>query len=160
MATLKSRDFDEHFRSQFPRLVYELRYIVGVESLARDIAQEAFIRQYVAWARVSHYDKPGAWVRRVALRLAFNARRRQARESPLDNADIAQAPAVDVDKVLDVRAAIAKLPDAQRAAVVLHYYRDYPVAEVARMLRCRESTAKAHLFKARSRLAELLVAYS
>jgi RNA polymerase sigma-70 factor (ECF subfamily) len=44
----------------------------------------------------------------------------------------------------------------QRAAVVLYYWADQPVQEIARTLAVSESTVKQHLFRARGRLAELL----
>jgi RNA polymerase sigma-70 factor (ECF subfamily) len=44
----------------------------------------------------------------------------------------------------------------QRAAVVLYYWEDRPVAEIARVLEVSESTVKQHLHRARHRLAELL----
>jgi RNA polymerase sigma factor (sigma-70 family) len=44
----------------------------------------------------------------------------------------------------------------QRAAVVLFYFEDRPVSEVAEILDCSTSTAKVHLHKARKKLAELL----
>jgi RNA polymerase sigma-70 factor (ECF subfamily) len=57
---------------------------------------------------------------------------------------------------LDVRAAIAELPAAQRAAVVLRYMHDLSVLEVAATLGCAEGTAKTHLSRARKTLAARL----
>ena len=60
---------------------------------------------------------------------------------------------------MDVRNAILQLTETQRTAIVLHYYSDLPVAQVAKVIGCKEATAKVHLHNARKRLAELLVAY-
>lgn len=109
-------------------------YALGDARLAEDLAQDAFIAQYASWARLSHYDNPGAWVRKVALRIAFRARKRLLRAEPLKQASDLQSADVDPVKVLDVRNAVLQLPDAQRAAIVLHYYRDLPVVEVAHAL--------------------------
>ncbi|HEX2030555.1 MAG TPA: sigma-70 region 4 domain-containing protein, partial [Actinomycetota bacterium] len=57
---------------------------------------------------------------------------------------------------LDLARALRQLPAAQRAAVVLHYLEDRPVAEVAALMACSPSTAKVHLHRARKRLAALL----
>jgi RNA polymerase sigma-70 factor (ECF subfamily) len=159
VASLRGLDFDDYFRHQYPKVVRELDYIVGDTDLARDLAQEAFIRQFASWARLSRFDKPGAWVRKVALRLAFRARRKSFSTTPLDAAaDITTEP-VATERTMDVRNAIMQLTNTQRAAVVLFYYRDLPVAEVAHALGCKEATAKVHLHKARKRLSELLVSY-
>jgi RNA polymerase sigma-70 factor, ECF subfamily len=57
---------------------------------------------------------------------------------------------------VDVLQAVRRLPAAQRAAVVLFYFEDRPVAEVAQILACPEVTAKVYLHRARKRLATLL----
>ena len=53
-------------------------------------------------------------------------------------------------------ASLQQLSPTQRAAVVLHYFDDLPVAEVAEALGCKPATASVHLHRARARLAELL----
>jgi RNA polymerase sigma-70 factor (ECF subfamily) len=57
---------------------------------------------------------------------------------------------------MDLVRALKTLPPQQRAAVALFYFEDRPVQEIAHILNCSESTAKAHLFKARGKLASLL----
>ena len=47
--------------------------IVHDKEAAEDIAQDAFVQLFVHWTKVSTYDRPGAWVRRVAIRLAARA---------------------------------------------------------------------------------------
>ena len=56
----------------------------------------------------------------------------------------------------DVARAVAALAPMQRAAVVLYYWEDRPVAEIARVLGVSVSTVKQHLYRARHRLAEVL----
>ena len=57
---------------------------------------------------------------------------------------------------VDLANAIATLTPMQRAAVVLFYYDDLPVADIARALVVSQSTVKQHLHRARVRLAALL----
>jgi RNA polymerase sigma-70 factor (ECF subfamily) len=159
VVALRALDFNEYFREQYPRLVIELDFILGDVDLARDVAQDAFVKQYVGWVRYSRYDKPSAWVRKIALQLAFKSRRKLFRNVPLETSPELPVPEVQSERAIDVRNAILQLSEAQRAAVVLHYYRDLPVAEVAKIMHCKEATAKVHLFKARSRLAEILISY-
>jgi RNA polymerase sigma-70 factor (ECF subfamily) len=66
------------------------------------------------------------------------------------------ASVTDGDSALDVREAVASLPAAQRAAVVLRYMHDLSVSEVARVMGCSEGTAKTHLFRARRTLSTRL----
>jgi DNA-directed RNA polymerase specialized sigma24 family protein len=142
------------FQVEYPPLVRSIYLIVHDREQARDIAQEAFVQLFPRWRRVSHYDRPDAWVRRVAIRIAVRAIRREGLRRRLEHGVDVTPPPGPVD--LDVLRAVAKLPGAQRAAVVLFYLEDRPVAEVADILACSEVTAKVHLHRARKRLAQLL----
>ena len=62
----------------------------------------------------------------------------------------------DHDADVDLRAALQKLTDRQRAAVALHYYLGVPVADVAEVLGCAPGTVKSTLSDARGRLRALL----
>ena len=92
----------------------------------------------------------GRWVRRVAIRRAVRVRDRRIAEPAFVQSD--PPPGAD----LDLLAAVAALPRAQRAAVALFYLEDRPVAEVAELMGCSESTVKVHLHRARARLAAAL----
>ena len=66
------------------------------------------------------------------------------------------SPRPEIEPDVDPQTRSPTLAPRQRAAVVLHYYDDLPVLEVARVLNVSESTIKQHLHRARARLAELL----
>src|SRR5690348_10827003 len=53
--------------------------MTGDRCQAEDIAQEAYARALTRWPQVARYDLPEAWVRRVAIRLTVDARRRMGR---------------------------------------------------------------------------------
>ena len=86
-------------------------------------------------------------MRRVAIRRAVRVRDRRIAE-PSVRAVRRRAAGAD----LDLLAAVAALPRAQRAAVALFYLEDRPVAEVAELMGCAEATVKVHLHRARARL--------
>ena len=140
------------FRDEYPAIVRTAYLMLGDRAAAEDVAQEAFARLYARWRRVSRYERPGAWVRRVAIRLASRARRRPA---ALQLSHDAPGP-VQAGPDPDLQRALLALPANQRAAVVLHYLGDLPVAEVAELMGVAPSTARVHLHRARKRLATLL----
>jgi len=144
--------FDALYRDSFAAVEGSARWVVGDAQVACEIAQDAFVAALVHWRNVRRYDNPGAWVRRVAIRQAVRAAQR-ARDMP---SFAATAVTPDPDVTLDVRVAVASLPPAQRAAVVLRYMHDLSVSDVAHTLGCSEGTAKTHLFRARKTLAALL----
>ena len=150
----RGRGFDALFADSYRTIVRTVFFIVGDWEVAREVAQDAFATALVHWRKVSAYDNPGAWVRRVAIRDAVRTRRRAQRTAGVAGATVAPAP--PIESALDVRAAILRLPVQQRAAVVLHYLHDLPVRDVAAELRCSEGTVKTHLARARDALAALL----
>lgn len=147
-------EFAGFFEAEYPALIRSTYLIVRDREQARDIAQDAFVQLFTRWRRISRYERPDAWVRRVAIRMAVRAVRRERQRRRLEH-ELDTAP-VSGPLDLDVLRAVAKLPGAQRAAVVLFYFEDRPVAEIAEILACSEVTAKVHLHRARKRLAELL----
>lgn len=153
--------FEAFFREEYPRLVALLVAVTGNRSVAEELAQEALLRAHVRWSRIVRYERPGAWVRRVALNLASHHRNRRrseqravdrlGRQRPSEPYAYADGSAGD-----DFWALVRRLPPRQAAAVALHHLEDRPVAEVAVILGCAEGTAKAHLHKGRAALARML----
>lgn len=152
MAEQRDEAFKAVFLTEYAPVMRMMRLILGSTSAAEDVTQEAFLMLFVHWQKVSRYEKPGAWVRRVAIRKAMRGRRRAKREAALGTEAIAEPAFPD----LDVRRAVSQLSMAQRAAVVLHYYEGHPIADVASIMRVREGTVKQHLHRARARVAVLL----
>ena len=155
--TTRERDdeFTWFFHAEYPQVVRTVHLILRDPGRAEDIAQEAFMTLYARWPRISRYERPDLWVRRIAIRLASRAARREGARGQRERgaADLAPGP-TPIDP--DLMRAIRQLPPAQRAAVVLFYFEDRPAAEIARILGCAGSTARVHLIHARARLAELL----
>jgi RNA polymerase sigma-70 factor (ECF subfamily) len=149
-----SVDYTAYFQREFAPVVRTVTLMLRDEARAEEIAQDAFVQLFLSWPKVSRYDRPDAWVRRVAIRLAMRAIRRQ-RLWALVRRDLVGDDSAP-DSPLDVTGAVRRLPTAQRAAIVLHYYEDRPVAEIASILGCAEATARVHLHRGRKRLAELL----
>jgi len=149
-------EFEELYTSAFGRLVGQLFLITGNLHEAEEVVQEAFTRAAGRWPRLRDYDQPEMWVRRVAINLATDGRRRARRRlamlAQLDAEAAAVVPPISVDG-LAVAAALAGLPRRHRQVVVLHYLLDLPVQEVARQLALPVGTVKSRLARARSALA-------
>jgi RNA polymerase sigma-70 factor (ECF subfamily) len=142
---------DDLCRRVHPRLVGALSLYLGDADLARELAQDALVRLVERGPEVVAMERPDAWVLRVAFNLARSRlrrlgaeRRAHARSGPAP----AEAAPVDVAGAVAVRRALADLPSRQRQAVVLRFYGDLPLAEVATAMGCRPGTVKAHLHQA------------
>jgi len=154
-------DGDDGFRwlftAEYASLVRTVFLIVHDRSLAEDLTQEAFIQLHTHWSKVSDYDQPGAWLRRVAIRLAVREAGRERKHALLARTALRFVPDLTSDPAhIDVVAAVRQLPPRQRSVVVLFYFEDRPMDEIAAILECSVSTGWVHLHRARRRLAALL----
>jgi RNA polymerase sigma-70 factor, ECF subfamily len=148
--------FDAFFRREHPRLVALAAAIAGPDQ-AEDVAQEALARAHARWGRVSRYDKPGAWARRVTVNLSLSARRRAGREGrALRRFAARPQPDVAAPEHDGFWALVHRLPDRQAAAVALRYLEDLSITDIAAALGCAEGTAKAPPHPARTTLAAQL----
>jgi RNA polymerase sigma-70 factor (ECF subfamily) len=153
-VTERDLEFAWLFRGEFSRVVRTVYLVVGDHQRAEDIAQDAFVKLLGSWRKVSLYDKPEAWVRRVAIRMAVRTARRERLRATVESQ--IERPDPPRPRDVDLMRAVRQLPASQRAAVVLFYFEDRPVSQVADLLGCAEATARVHLHRARTRLSKLL----
>lgn len=163
-ATGRVADFNSFYRSEFASLAVLAGATAGDRSTGEDIAQEALTRANRRWHEVAVMEKPGAWVRRVAINLALSRRRKLASEtralvrlgSPGTTEQGADAAAFARQGESAVWTAVNQLPPRQRAVVALHYLEDRSVADIAHILECSVTAATSNLYKARTKLALIL----
>lgn len=148
----------EFVHSDYPKLVAAVALISGSRAAAEDAVQEALVRAWQRSLRGQQIDSLTAWMTTVALNLARSARRRVRSElrAKQQVATVSQPPAEPSGIRIDLRRALGRLSRRQREAVVLRYYLDLDVAEVAAAMDVPVGTAKSLLFRARSSLAGAL----
>jgi RNA polymerase sigma-70 factor (ECF subfamily) len=149
--------FDAFYTGTNRRVLHQMYAMTGNLADAQELVQEAYARAWQRWSTVSTYDDPEAWVRTVAWRLAAS-RWRKAKNgvaAMLRHGPPEHAPEPSIDNVALV-AALKKIPEAQRRAIVLHHLSGLSVAEVAHETGSPEGTVKARLARGRAALAELL----
>ena len=130
---------------------------------AEEIAQEAMTRAWCKRHTCRTPDSPRAWVRQIARNEALRAMRRRPGETLVDDvallAEDVAAPAESMDAFatkLDVRRALATLPEEDRVLVELRYGADLAQPQIAQLLAIAEGTTKVRLHRIRQRLrAEL-----
>lgn len=147
-------EYSAFFRQEFAPVLRVVELMLRDRARAEEIAQDAFVQLYLNWAKVSGYEQPDAWVRRIAIRLAMRSIRRDRLWAAIRHRLVREDS--QYDEPLELGGAIKRLSGGQRAAIVLHYYEDRPVREIASMLGCSEPTVRVHLHRGRQRLAALL----
>ena len=150
-------------------LVNFLYRMVRNREQAEDLAQEVFLRVYRAREDYVPSAKFTTWLFRIATNLALNSVRdtryrklEVSIDAPISEAEDGDERTLDIPEkhpnieqhlVEDarrkmIRHAIDKLPEKQRAAVLLHKYQELDYGEIAKILACSESALKSLLFRA------------
>lgn len=145
--------------------------LAGDRAAASDLVQDVFVR---AWERLTSFRGESAfatWLHRLAVNVVLESVRRGHRRSlrvqiaadlqVMDGRDAgasldATAPGVEPGVAMDLEHAIARLSAGMRAVFVLHDVEGYQHAEIGEKLGIAEGTSKAHLFRARRLLREML----
>lgn len=147
--------FEEFFRAEQRRLHEVLFAITGTRSEAEDIGQEAFLRVWERWDRVSGMEDPAGYLHRAAInvfrdrsRRLVVAMKRSVRMAPRTN----EYDAVEARSV--AASILGQLPPRQRAAIVLTEGLGYSAEEAGELLGIKGSTVRALHFQARSALSQ------
>ena len=151
-------------------LVNYLARLCGNEATALDLAQDTFVRVYEARARYDTRGKFATWLYTIAGNLARNSHRWQQRhptvslDAPGDEGgtvlathlpDTALAPdasAEQRERAAAVRAAVAELPEDQRAIVLLSEFENRSHADIAAVFACTPKAVETRLYRARQTL--------
>jgi RNA polymerase sigma-70 factor (ECF subfamily) len=148
--------------------------MLGNEEDANDLAQETFVRVFRASASFRTSEKFSTWLYTIAANLARNHFRWRSRhpnvsleaetgesEQTLGGTLPAKGPAPDeqaqaAERAATVRAAVGKLPEDLRAAIVLCEWEERSVAEAAAILEATPKAVESRLYRARQILRERL----
>jgi RNA polymerase sigma factor (sigma-70 family) len=160
-GTAHRAEFDRVYREQRRAVERHLTYLTGDRSLAEDLTQETFGRLYERGA-----DPDGqlprnerAWLLTVASNLAYNhfrsESRRTAREDAVAGGGAAGAAHTpDLDAVIDVRTALARL-DARDRTVILLRHTGFSYAEIAEAVDIAAGSVGTTLARAQGRFREV-----
>ncbi len=139
--------------------------ILGSQAEAEDAAQEAFVTAYRSLATWRRDGPFGAWVSRIATRIALRQagkRRKVAWAEPISDAAMAVPASVDatdpqlltlkIEQASTVREAVTGLAEPYREIVALRFFADLSLNEIARQTGRPLGTVKTHLHRGLQRL--------
>jgi RNA polymerase sigma-70 factor (ECF subfamily) len=147
--------FEDFFELEQERLLRLLWMLTGSLEEAEDIVQDAFLRVWERWHKVSSMESPTGYLHHAAMNI-FRNRYRRARlglrkmmegDPPVDAFGSAE------DRI-SVSSALARLTSKQRAALVLTDLLGYPADEAGRMLGIHGSTVRSLSSTARAALRD------
>ena len=142
----RDSEYVEYVTARLPALHRAAYLLCGDPYRADDIVSATTTALYRHWNRVRAADNIDAYVHRVLVRKYTDERRMRWAKVLLTSRVPEQAHTTDddVEERDSLRAALAELTTAQRTVLVLRFFCDLPVAEVARILGCSEGNVKSH----------------
>ena len=131
---------------------------------AEDLAQESFVKAYLAIGRFRSGEPFGPWIYRIVTNLALDVLKHRSRfrqdelteSQPSERRDSAELPAMSKELGRRIDAAIESLPEMQRIVARLHLVEQFNHPEIAAMMKLSEGTIRSHLSLARKKLRERL----
>src|SRR5262245_2952723 len=145
----RPQTFDVFYREQWAKMVRLAWLMTGSRELAEDLVQDAFVHIGAKWASV---QMPTAYLR-VTVTNAVRAHAR--RESRKHSRPIERVQPVLPRELDETWHLLDRLPARERQALVLRFYADLPLTDVADALRCRVGTAKSLVHRGLVRMKEL-----
>ena len=148
------QQFDTFFDDAWPRLQGQAYVLTGSLEQAQDLTQEALLRVWKNWGKVSILDNPEAWARKVLHNLCISSwrtsqQKRMKHEIPVDS----EIP----DSHVEIAQVMRSLPGKRARAHLLHDGLDMTSAEVAAELGVPEGAVKSWLSRSRELLADRLL---
>jgi RNA polymerase sigma-70 factor (sigma-E family) len=147
----RTRASDDEFEAFYAARADHLRrtayLLCGDWHLAEDLTQIAVTKLYRSWRRIERHDALDQYARRVLMRAFLDERRRPWRREfstiPDDPVLDRTAPTATTDERMLLRTALLRIPKGRRAVLVLRFWVDLSVEQVADVLGCSIGTVKS-----------------
>lgn len=126
------------------------------KSTAEDLVQDAYVRAITHWGDLMGLEKSQlrAWLYKTARNLFIDQTRKQSRETPAEEEQLALAPFEEDLSQAAVAQLIGRLPENERAIFSLRYFDGYNARELGEMFSLPPATVRSRLFSAKRRLRE------
>ncbi|MEV5966627.1 SigE family RNA polymerase sigma factor [Kribbella sp. NPDC051952] len=152
-----TEDFEEFARARTPQLYRSAWLLAGEHHRAEDLVQDTLAKLYRAWRRVQHVDNLAAYAQTVLVRTYVSQRRRRSSsEQPVaDLPERVERPG-DLELRLALQQAMAELSALDRAVLVLRFFEDRSVEQVASDLGKNTGAIRTRTWRALERLRAVL----
>ena len=135
--------------------------LTGSKTLADDIAQEAFVQCFLKIHTLKDPCQFKTWFFKCLTRIAWKMAKKENAAIPVENiyemADSIDSEKVEIDFLkkefsADIMKIINTLDEKQKTTVLLYYYNEFSISEIAAVMGCFEGTVKSRLHTARRNL--------
>lgn len=157
MESGRREAFAALFSQMSPRLFRTALGILGNPHDASDALQEAGLKAYRYFDKLHQAEAGAAWLTRILVNACYDQGRRRSKLVPT-GLEVGQEEAGEAPEGIDseVVEAIQTLPEEQRTTVVLRFFQDLSIPQIAEVMGVPEGTVKSRLFTALGKLRSIL----
>ena len=155
---------DEKFEliiTSYHKLLFSIAYsYIRSNYYAEDIVQDAFIKLYRARKRFENEEHIKNWLIRVTINECLDTLKNKTNELLIDNEyinNLSDTSDADKGKNEDIYSCICSLKDEYKTIIILYYYDNYSLKEIANILKISESNASSRLVRARGKLKKIIL---
>lgn len=146
---------------------YKYSYLItGKEDLSEDIVQEAFVQCYTNIKNLKNIEQFKSWFFKILTRLAWKYSNKEKKAVPVDDI-FEKADSNKLDEYVNeyirkeqsdmLHSEIEKLDVKQKTVIILYYFNELTIKEIAHVMGCFEGTVKSRLHSARRKLKKNLM---
>lgn len=165
MDTIGNDEMENLYQQHFSRVYRTAFFITGDHQSSEDIVQDAFLKAFANLHKLQDRQKFGSWISVIASNCAVDLLRKHKKLIISDNMEEFGGEADDgnpsaswekEENIREVRGALARLEPEDREILVLKYYNELSINEIASMLAAPPGTIKSRLFRARDKVRLLM----
>ena len=158
-------ELEKLYKEHFPRVYRTAFFVTGDHQMAEDVAQEAFLKAFKNLHKLQERQKFGSWISVIASNHAVDQLRKNKKVFFTDNMETygGEAHADNPTECWDmkelqqeVRDALTLLEPEEREIIVLKYFNELSIKEIAALVEAPSGTIKSRLFRAREKVRLLL----
>lgn len=125
------------------------------ENDALDIVQETVMKAYVNIRTVKEERYFSTWLTKILINTALDTLRKNSKIILLEDEMVEkESPGIRIEEEMDLLQAIEQLEEKYKTVIILRYYRDLPVRQIADYLDCPEGTVKSNIHRAIQKLKQ------
>lgn len=148
-----AKAFEELLIIHSERLYRTAFLYTGNREDALDIVQETSCKAFLAIGQLKNEQYFLTWLTRILIHCAYDVLKKRKKETPVEKLlDLPSSSEHKVAENLDLMEAVTQLKDQHRTAIILFYYHDLPISDIARMMDIPENTVKTYLQRGRKEL--------
>jgi RNA polymerase sigma-70 factor (ECF subfamily) len=153
----KKKAFEELLVIHSDRLYRTAYLYVGNREDALDVVQETAYKAFLAVGQLNNEKYFLTWLTKILIRSAYDTLRKKKRELPSEEiVEVIPESREKNDEHMDLVSALSDIKEDYRNAIILFYYQDLPIKEVATIMEVPENTVKTYLMRGKKQLKNKL----